>query len=109
MADQREIVYKRTDTERDFTYDFADEVPSGDSVKAVGAGDTDVTALDSAGVDQTATVIGTISLNGSKLTARLKAGVEFEEYLVTYVAEMTNSGERFAKLLDLRIRDNVIG
>ena len=97
--------YKTVSEELDHEFDFFDEVPSGDTIKAILAGDTDVTAVDSAGTDVSATLIGAKALGGTKLKARIKAGTDGEDYVVTYTAEMTTSGERRQKFLFVSVRN----
>ena len=97
---------KTTTEEIDVEQDFVDEVPTSDSIEAVGA-NTTVTAVDSDGV-AAPTVLGAITLSGTKLKVRTKAGTHGQSYLVKYVAKMITSTELREKYLTLNVRNPVV-
>ena len=63
-------------------------------------------AVDSANASATATVMGTASVNGTKVRCQLKAGTNLEDYLCTFTAITTNS-DVFQKTLMMRVRNDV--
>lgn len=63
-----------------------------------------VSAKDDAGLDVTATLVGTTSYSGNSATARLKAGTDGENYVVTFTATMT-TGEIVAAQGLLKVED----
>jgi hypothetical protein len=85
--------------------DFAGELPSGDTLKAIGVSSaTTAVAEDSAGLTATSTVIDTVSIVGSKLRIVLKAGSDNMDYKITARAEMTTAATIFDKVYDMRVR-----
>ena len=95
--------YKTTNEQFDFTFDFVDDLVTGETISTKA-----VTAIDSAGVDKTSTVIDSSTISGTKVVAVIKAGLDLEDYRVLFKA--TSSGnDVFEKLLELRVRDNLIG
>ena len=63
-------------------------------------------AVDSANASATSTVMGTASVNGTKVRCQLKAGTNLEDYLCTFSAITTNS-DVFQKTVMLRVRNDV--
>lgn len=101
-----EVLYKKPADKAFFTFDFTDDMRSSDTaLAALASGVTEVTAIDSAGTDATSTVVDTSAVNGLVLEARLKAGVDGEDYLVTYLATGNVSGDLITKHLELRVRE----
>jgi len=106
MAHQ--IRYKRVNEQIPIEFDFNEDLLSTDDVKAIGGGSsTDVTAIDSAGADQSSAIVGTKTVDTDKLTAIMKAGVDGEDYTVTFAVEGDGSGEIFEKVLELRVREEL--
>lgn len=85
-------------------FDFASEIPASDSITS-----QTVTAIDSNGDDASSAIVASSSVSGTTVTAKLQAGVDLEDYRVTYTATMTTSAEVFHKILDLRVRINTTG
>ena len=99
-----EVIYKHSAVDLDFDMDFSGEVPSGDSIAS-----QTVTAVDSAGVTATSTVVTTSSVSGTDVRARLFAGANLQDYRITFTAIMTTSTENRVKVLLMKVRDNRIG
>ena len=99
-----EVTYKHSAVDLDFDMDFSGEVPSGDSIASI-----TVTAVDSAGTDASSAVVTTSSISGTNVRARLAAGVNLQDYRVTFTAIMTTSTENRIKVLLMKVRDNRVG
>lgn len=98
---------EKTSTEtKYFDADFSAEIPSGDTIRAVGAGSTTkATAMDSAGSDKTGLVIGSVAVSTTKVRFRIQNGTDGMNYLVSVTAEMTTAGTVFQKFYEVRVRD----
>ena len=107
MADA--ILYKHSSAEFDYSFDFVDEVASSDTLKTVGTGDTETLAVSSDGTDVASTIHGTPTFSGTVLTVRISSLTNGEDYTITFVAEETTGTERFFKVLELRVRDDIGG
>jgi hypothetical protein len=83
-------------------FDFEDDVPSGDTIKAVGSGQTTVTAVDQSGTP--AAIVKDVTLSGTQLTATIYNLTNGNDYLVTYKIQTEESGEEFDKFLIVRAR-----
>ncbi len=99
-----EVIFKHSAVDEDFDMDFSGEVPASDSIAS-----QTVTAVDSAGTDATSTVVTTSSISGTDVRARLAAGVDLQDYRITFTAIMTTSTENRVKVLLMKVRDNRIG
>lgn len=87
------------------TVDFADEIPSGDSIEAIDDGvATGATAVDSEGTDATDDIIADVSVSGTKLVVVLQAGADGMDYIITVSAEMASADTVFQKLYEMRVR-----
>lgn len=71
-------------------HDFTDEIPASDSLKLT---DCLVTAKDDDGIDVSATIISGKKVTGTNLTADLAGFTVGKNYLITYKAVMTTSGD----------------
>ena len=98
------ILYKHSGGDRNFDMDFAADIPASDSIAT-----QTVTAVDSAGVDASSTVVNTSSVSGTNVRARLQAGTDMQDYRITFTAVMTTSTEDVVKVLLMKVRDNRIG
>lgn len=99
-----DVITKHSAVDEDFDMDFAGEIPASDSIDS-----QTVTAVDSAGADATSAVVNTSSINGTNVRARLQAGVDLQDYRITFTAIMTTSTENRVKVLLMKVRDNRIG
>ena len=85
--------------------EFTDEIPTSDSIRAVGGmSGTTVVAEDQDGTDVSSSVVLNKVVSGTKLQARLKIPSGENVYLVTYTTQMANSQELFKKYLIVRVR-----
>ncbi len=98
-----EIFYKHSGGDPIYPMDFSAELPSGETISS-----QTVTAVDSAGADASSTVVSTISVSGGVVSAILQAGVDLQDYRVTFTANFSG-GESIVKVLLLKVRDNRIG
>ncbi len=98
-----EVFYKHSGADPVYTMDFAPELPSGATIAT-----HTVTAVDSAGVDASATVVGTTAIASATLTAIMQAGVDLQDYRVTFTANFSD-GQSIIKVLLLKVRDNRTG
>ena len=98
------VDFKHSAVDYDFDMDFAAEIPASDSIAS-----QTVTAVDSAGTDASSAIVNTSSISGTNVRARLQAGVDLQDYRVTFTAIMTTSTENRVKVLLLKVRDNRIG
>jgi len=91
------------------TEDFQDVLPSTDSaVEAIGSGST-ITAVDSAGKDQTASILSGSTISSKTMTTTLHNLLEGQEYTVTFWAEGATSGTRHVKTLKVLCRSQLTG
>ena len=105
MADA--IKYKRPSEDFDYTFSFADKLAASENVDTVANG-SDVTAVTSDGTVNTA-IIGTKTPSAQTLKVHLTAGTNLEDYLVTFHAKATTSGDEYEKVLELRVRTEITG
>mgnify|MGYP001559160351 CR=1 FL=1 len=85
--------------------EFTDEIPTSDSIRAVGGmSGTTVVAEDQGGTDVSSSVVVSKAVSGTTLKAYLKMPTGENTYLVTYTAQMANSQELFKKYLIVRVR-----
>lgn len=95
---------KTTSEVRKHEVDFADLVPSGDSISAVGA--TGSTAVDSTGTSA-ASLITSTTVSGTKLIVLLAAaGTDGMNYRLTVTAQMTTAATIFSKIYEIRVRNS---
>ena len=91
-----------------YSFPFVDEVPSGDTIRAVGAGSASgVTGVDETGAAIRADLLSNIAVNSTS-NIRTKITLtdldEDKTYLLTATAEMTSTAERYEKFLLLKVR-----
>lgn len=84
-------------------FDFTDDLPGDTSITGA------VTAINSAGTDASATVVGTVSVSGMSVRAVLQAGSNGEDYLVTFAATGVTTAQVAHKQLELRVRSKLTG
>ena len=96
------LLYLAPGRKEKIEFDFVDEIPAGDSIKAVGAG-TAVTAVSSEGTPFPS-IISQVVIDGTKLRATISNITEGRDYLVTYTIQAEISGEQFDKYLVVRAR-----
>ena len=90
-----------TETLKNFAFDFADDILASDSLHAV---NSSVTAIDDEGTDVSATIVSGKNVSGTNLRATIGAVTKDKNYLVTYRAIMTTSGEAVEKYLKVKAR-----
>jgi len=97
------VLYKHSGSDINFDMDFAAEIPASDSIAS-----QTVTIVDSAG-GAAPGIITTSSISGTNVRARITAGVDLQDYRLTFTAVMTTSTEDRVKVLLMKVRDNRIG
>jgi hypothetical protein len=103
-----DVIYKApNEIIRNKGFDFADEIPSGDTIEAVGS-NTDVTAVDQDGTDASSTILENDEVSGTILRTDIKAGTAGNDYLVTYKVKTGTSTDVFHKFLLVRVRSRGI-
>lgn len=100
FPDQLEFL-SPTESLKNYSFDFSDDIPSGDSISVQ---NSTVTAVDDDAMDTTATIVSGKSISGTQLRANLASFSEGKNYLVIYRAAMTNSGETVEKYLKIKCR-----
>jgi hypothetical protein len=100
-----DIIYKHPNAETKYDMDFAAELPDDTSVTA----SSDVTAVNSAGTDASATVVGTESQSGMVLSAVLQAGTDGEDYVITFMGRGNSTSRDAFKLVEMRVRSQLLG
>lgn len=101
----QDVIYKRTTEDIPYTFDFTDDLPSADStVTLVG-----IVATSTAGTDSSATVLSGSAASGKTLTTVMQAGTDGEDYVVRATARGATSSRDFTKVVELRVRDSIIG
>lgn len=98
MAD--DILEKHPSEEVLYEADFTELLPDDTTISAASA----VTAIDSSGIDASGTVVGTVTQSGMLLRAIMQAGVNFEDYLVTFVGRGATTLRDRVWLLEMRVR-----
>ena len=97
---------KSSKTEKEVNFDYANELPSSNSLRAVGSDSlTKVKAEDQDGVDVTDALIPSFRISGTTLIARIKGGNDGNTYLVTFTGETDSSFGTFEKYLIVRVID----
>ena len=97
------IKYKHSGADINYDMDFAAEIPTSDAITS-----QTVTIVDSAGNVPTG-IITSSSISGTNVRARITAGVDLQDYRLTFTAVMASSGEDRVKVLLLKVRDNRMG
>ena len=97
------IKYKHSGADINYDMDFAAEIPTSDAIT-----DQTVTIVDSAGNVPTG-IITSSSISGTNVRARITAGVDLQDYRLTFTAVMASSSEDRVKVLLLKVRDNRMG
>ena len=97
-----DLVYLTPGRKTILDFDFVDEIPVGDTIKAVGNG-TSVTARDISGTP--ALIVSDVQIVGStKLQATINDIIEGEDYMLEYIIRTEISGEEFDKFRVVRAR-----
>jgi len=103
---ENEVYYKKPADKLFVPMAFQDYLRSTDTaLSAVSAGVTDITAVDSAKVDKSSVVVDTKVVNSLVLEGRFKAGVDGEDYLVSFLATGNVSGDINTRQIELRVRE----
>lgn len=90
-----------SETLKNYAFDFTDEIPASDSLSLA---NSLVSAIDDDGVDVSATIVSGKNLSGTQLRANLAGWEDGKNYLVTFKAIMTTSGEAAEKFLKVKAR-----
>jgi len=85
--------------------DFTDELPDDTSVSS----SSTTTAVDEAGTDSSATVVGTKSQSGMAQRAVLQAGTNGKDYTVTFTGRGTTTSRDATKIVEMRVRSTIQG
>lgn|SRR3990167_4830276 len=101
------VKYKRTGEDWDYEFDFSNSLRSTETVDTVANGSS-VTAKKSDGVTDN-TVIGTVTPTSQILRAHITGGTDLEDYIVTFHAKATTSADEWEKVLELRVRNAIVG
>ena len=104
---ENEVYYKKPADKIFVPIDFADYMRSTDSaLSAIAANVTDVTAVDSGGTDRTSVVVTSPPVvNSLVLEAVLIAGIDGEDYLVSFLGTGATSSDRITRQVELRVRE----
>lgn len=89
-----------------YEVDFTEELPADTSLNA---STSTVTATNSAGTDVTSTLIANKTVSGMVLKADILAGTNGEDYKVVFKGVGTTSAKPSEKVIEVRVRDTVIG
>ena len=96
-----------TETLKNFAFDFADDIPTSDSLNNA---NSTVTAVDDDGNDVTSTIVSGKNVSGTQLRATIASTTANKNYLVTFKAAMTISSEFVEKYLKVKSRSpNAVG
>lgn len=95
-----DVLYKHPNDEVKYTVDFTDDLPDDTSITAASV----ATAVDEAGTDASATVVGTVSQSGMSLSAVLQAGTDGKDYTITLTGRGTTTSRDSTKMVELRVR-----
>ena len=98
-----DLVYISPGRKEKKSFDFIDEIPEGDSIKAVGNG-TGVFAVDQDGIP-VLSIVTLVTIEDTQLQAIISNVVDGQDYLLTYVIQTEISGEQFEKFLVVRARN----
>lgn len=98
-----EVFYKHSAADPIYPMDFNAELPSGATITS-----ETVTAVDSAGVTATGTVLSTVSESAGIVSVILQAGTDLQDYRITFTANFSD-GQSIIKVLLMKVRDNRIG
>ena len=100
MADQ--VLYKTPATVLPLVdVDFTDDLP-GDS--AIHSTNSVVTAKNAAGEDVTETLIANTARSSMTLSADLKAGIDGEDYRISFLGVGNTTGKAYERVFELRVR-----
>jgi len=97
-----DVIYKTPADEILYSVDFTDELPDDTSVSS----SSDVTAVDEAGTDSSATVVGTESQSGMSARAVLQAGTSGKDYTITFTGRGTSTSRDASKIVEMRVRSS---
>ena len=100
-----DVLEKHPDAKASYDADLSTKLSDSDTTLV----SENVSALDTAGLDATAEVIGAVTKSGLVLTAVLKDGVHGEDYKLLFKA-LGNVSARWATLtVEMRVRKDSIG
>ena len=103
------IIYLSSTSKRTYTMNFADVMPSSDSILVdIGAGST-ITATKSDGTDVSSTILTSKTRTGLTLIVTISSLTDGEEYRIRFHAQGTTSSGQEDKVLEIRCRDKIEG
>jgi len=90
-----------------YEFDFEDLLPDDTSLDTV---QSQITVVDSAGIDQSKYFVSKVTFSGMKMTAYLVNGFNGEDYIV-YADGVGNvtSPVKLNRILEVRVRDKLAG
>lgn len=103
MAD--EVIYKRSAEIYSYSYDFTPKLPLDAALTAASA----ATAIDEAGTDVSATVLGTKAVSGLIMTYPLIAGSNNKDYTITMKGIGATSADSRDWVVEMRVRNKIGG
>lgn len=103
MAD--EVIYKRPNEIYSYSYDFTPKLPLDAALTSPSA----ATAIDEAGTDVSATVLGTKATSGLTMTYPLIAGTNNKDYTITMKGIGATSADAREWVVEMRVRNKIGG
>lgn len=98
-------VWKTPGESVNFDFEFTDDIPTSDSIKAIGAASaTGAVAYDEDSLVVTNTLIAVTSVTGTKVRVKLTGVTDGANYTVVATAEMNTSGEKVQQGLKVKVR-----
>ena len=98
-------IWKTTAELVNFDFEFTDDIPASDSIKAIGPNSaTAAVAYDEDGNTASNTLIFSTVVTGTKVRVKLTGGTDGSNYTVVATAEMTTSGEKPQQALKVKVR-----
>lgn len=100
-----EPVWKTPGELVNFDFEFTDDIPTSDSIKAKGdSSATGAVAYDEDSLVVTNTLIMATIVTGTKVRVRLMGGTADANYTIVATAEMATSGEKVQQGLKVKVR-----
>ena len=108
MAGQVVTLYKSVSEIISWNSAFANDLPDDTSLDAIASG-SEVTAFDSAGNDDSGTIISNKTISGMNITFDISAGDDGDEYVIRIEGGGAQTGDLKEKLIKLVVRDDIPG
>ncbi len=94
---------KRPDEEFPITFDFVDDLDTGDSLLPIGDPGSSVTAIDNTGADVSDSFLEGATVAGTAIEVQVQGGTDGRNYDVIFEAK-TNYGHVFERIVRIRVR-----